>query len=55
MMSTYDYEKDKTTTDYRNAVDKAYDIADKVAKKNLRKQKGLTVWQNDMQKNGGIL
>ena len=43
MMSMRDYSEGSTTAEYRSAVDKAYDIADRVAeKKSRRRQRGRT-------------
>lgn len=50
MMSMRDYAEGSTTASYRSAVDKAYDIADKVAEKSRRRQRELTAWQSGIQR-----
>lgn len=56
MISMRDYTEGSTTAGYRSAVDKAYDIADKVAEKKARgSREGLPAGRTIFKENGRIL
>lgn len=50
MMSMSDYKVGSKTEEYRGYVDKAYDLAEKVAEARPRKRIELKHWQRDIQR-----